>query len=86
LFDVAEAGLDGSSGRRSGGHGSAGGGTIGGDEKVVGFDPVGVADDDQAVQVGLVDGVPEDVPDVTSRCTGRPRMSMVTLNDWRGWS
>jgi hypothetical protein len=64
LFDVAEADLDrptpGVAGRSLG----AAVGQVGGNEEVVSFDAVGVADYDEANQAGLLYVVPEDIADV----------------------
>ena len=64
LFDVAKSDLDGPTPGVAGRYLGAGVGEVAGDEEVVSFDAVGVADDDEADQAGLLDGVPEHVTDV----------------------
>ena len=84
LFDVAEADLDGPAAGVAGGHVGAGGGTIGGDEEVVGFDPVGSRTMTRRTRSVLLTAYQRTSRTWTSRCTGRPRMSMVTLAHWFG--
>ena len=64
LFDVAKSDLDGPTPGVAGRYLGAGVGEVAGDEEVVAFDAVRVADDDEADQAGLLDGVPEHVTDV----------------------
>ena len=64
LFDVAKSDVDGPTPGVAGRYLGAGVGEVAGDEEVVAFDAVRVADDDEADQAGLLDGVLEHVTDV----------------------
>src|SRR5438445_13142590 len=64
LFAVPEGHLDRPSPRVAGGNLGTGGGEVGGEEKVVGLDSFGVANDHEADEVALVHAVPQHVADI----------------------
>ena len=70
LFDVAKSDLDGPTPGVAGRNLGAAVGQVGGNEEVVSFDAVRVADYDEANQAGLLYVVPEDIADYDESLDG----------------